>query len=85
MRRAMDLIHYVVKDGVLETSNERSVSRQVSAKCKQSGLAFLPDFITSTNRCSKAKKKKKKFSSKPPHMPEALSRDPFTISRLRVT
>lgn len=83
MRRAMDLIHYVVKDGVLETSNERSVSRQVSAKCKQ-GLAFLPDFITSTNRCSKAKKKKK-FSSKPPHMPEALSRDPFTISRLRVT
>lgn len=29
MRRAMDLIHYVVKDGVLETSNERSVSRQV--------------------------------------------------------
>lgn len=29
MRRAMDLIHYVVKDGVLETSNERNVSRQV--------------------------------------------------------
>ncbi|CRK86852.1 CLUMA_CG000677, isoform A [Clunio marinus] len=28
MRRAMDLIHYVVKDGVLETSNERNVSRQ---------------------------------------------------------
>lgn len=25
----MDLIHYVVKDGVLETSNERNVSRQV--------------------------------------------------------
>lgn len=25
----MDLIHYVVKDGVLETTKERSVSRQV--------------------------------------------------------
>lgn len=30
MRRAMDLIHYVVKDGVLESSNDRSLSRQVS-------------------------------------------------------
>lgn len=29
MRRAMDLIHYVVKDGVLESTNERSLSRQV--------------------------------------------------------
>lgn len=32
MRRAMDLIHFVVKDGVLENSNERNertVSRQV--------------------------------------------------------
>jgi hypothetical protein len=30
MRRAMDLIHYVVKDGVLESTNERCLSRQVS-------------------------------------------------------
>jgi hypothetical protein len=30
MRRAMDLIHYVVKDGVLESTNDRSLSRQVS-------------------------------------------------------
>ncbi|KAL7017697.1 hypothetical protein ACKWTF_010490 [Chironomus riparius] len=28
MRRAMDLIHYVVKDGVLESTNDRNVSRQ---------------------------------------------------------
>lgn len=28
----MDLIHYVVKDGVLDTSNDRSVSRQVSQR-----------------------------------------------------
>jgi hypothetical protein len=27
----MDLIHYVVKDGVLESANDRSLSRQVSA------------------------------------------------------
>lgn len=33
MRRAMDLIHYVVKDGVLESANDRSLSRQVSALC----------------------------------------------------
>ncbi len=38
MRRAMDLIHYVVKDGVLESSAERNVSRQVSK------LFDLPDW-----------------------------------------
>lgn len=32
MRRAMDLIHYVVKDGVLESTNDRNVSRQVSER-----------------------------------------------------
>lgn len=29
MRRAMDLIHYVVKDGVIENTNENFGSRQV--------------------------------------------------------
>lgn len=29
MRRAMDLIHYVVKDGVIETASDRNSSRQV--------------------------------------------------------
>lgn len=29
MRRAMDLIHYVVKEGILDRSNERAPTRQV--------------------------------------------------------
>lgn len=32
MRRAMDLIHYVVKDGILETANERNALRQVNER-----------------------------------------------------
>jgi hypothetical protein len=34
MRRAMDLIHYVVKDGVLEASGDRNSRREVSSKNK---------------------------------------------------
>lgn len=41
MRRAMDLIHYVVKDGVLETSNDRSVSRQVRVHAVSEGGASV--------------------------------------------
>ncbi|XP_055631442.1 alpha-catulin isoform X3 [Toxorhynchites rutilus septentrionalis] len=40
MRRAMDLIHYVVKDGILETANERNALRQVPEWDSERATAF---------------------------------------------
>ncbi|XP_062698469.1 alpha-catulin isoform X2 [Aedes albopictus] len=40
MRRAMDLIHYVVKDGILETASERNALRQVPEWDSERATAF---------------------------------------------